>query len=63
MLLKYAILRFHQFPVSIMDEFTSKMLEYLPERAEADISTLISAPMPGMLKSVTAIVGESVKNN
>ncbi|VDI35031.1 propionyl-CoA carboxylase alpha chain [Mytilus galloprovincialis] len=48
------------FPVSVMDEFTSKMLEYLPERAEADISTLISAPMPGMLKSVTAIVGESV---
>ncbi|XP_063428386.1 propionyl-CoA carboxylase alpha chain, mitochondrial-like [Mytilus trossulus] len=48
------------FPVSVMDEFTSKMLEYLPERADADISTLISAPMPGMLKSVTAVVGESV---
>lgn len=48
------------FPVTVMDEFANKMMEHMPEKVEADISTLILAPMPGMLKSVTAEVGKPV---
>lgn len=48
------------FQVSVMDEFASKMMDLMPEKVEADISTLILAPMPGMLKSVSAQVGQAV---
>lgn len=46
-----------------MDEFANKMMEHMPEKVEADISTLILAPMPGMLKSVTAEVGKPVSQS
>lgn len=49
--------------MTVMDEFANKMMEHMPEKVEADISTLILAPMPGMLKSVTAEVGKPVSQS
>ena len=45
-----------------MDEFASKMMDLMPEKEEADISTLVLAPMPGMLKSVSVQVGQAVSH-
>jgi hypothetical protein len=30
-----------RFSVTVMDEFANKMMEHMPEKVEADISTLI----------------------
>ncbi|KAJ8309686.1 hypothetical protein KUTeg_011551 [Tegillarca granosa] len=48
------------FPVSVMDELAGKFMEYMPERVEKDTSTLVLAPMPGMLKSVSVEAGDEV---
>ena len=39
---------------------TAQLLAFMPERVEADTSTIVMAPMPGMLKSVDVEVGQEV---
>ncbi|KAK3596916.1 hypothetical protein CHS0354_031695 [Potamilus streckersoni] len=48
------------FQVSIMDEYAAEMMKLMPEKVAVDTSTMILAPMPGMLKSVSVAVGQSV---
>lgn len=49
-----------QFPVSIMDERVAELDNYMPEKVEVDHSSVVLAPMPGMLKSVAVAEGDSV---
>jgi len=43
-----------------MDERTAMLAEHMPETVEVDHSTVVLAPMPGMLKSITVAEGDSV---
>ena len=38
------------------------MLQYMPEKVEPDLSALVMAPMPGLVKSVGVAVGDMVSN-
>ncbi|WAR27864.1 PCCA-like protein [Mya arenaria] len=48
------------FPVSVLDQRTAMLYDFMPEKVEIDTSTVILAPMPGMLKSVCVTAGDSV---
>nr|KAG5687923.1 hypothetical protein BaRGS_014372 [Batillaria attramentaria] len=48
------------FAVRVLDDFAAEMQRLMPEKKEVDLSTLILAPMPGMLKSVDVEVGQEV---
>ncbi|KAL3846572.1 hypothetical protein ACJMK2_017549 [Sinanodonta woodiana] len=48
------------FQVSIMDEYAAEMKKLMPEKVVMDTSTMVLAPMPGMLKSVSVEAGQSV---
>ena len=39
---------------------TAQLPAFMPETVEADTSTIVMAPMPGMLKSVDVEVGQEV---
>ena len=43
----------------LSDEF-SDMISHMPEKVEPDYSSLILAPMPGLVKSVNVKVGDMV---
>ena len=43
-----------------MDERTADFAKYMPEKVELDVSTVVMAPMPGMLKSVAVEEGQDV---
>ncbi|KAH3809691.1 hypothetical protein DPMN_138067, partial [Dreissena polymorpha] len=55
-------IRYHGtvFPISIMDEQVAQLNDYMPEKVTLDTSTVVLAPMPGVLKSVSVSVGDSV---
>lgn len=38
----------------------AEFLKYMPKKVVADLSTMIVAPMPGMVKSVGVKVGDQV---
>lgn len=38
----------------------AEFLKYMPKKVIADLSTMIVAPMPGMVKSVGVKVGDQV---
>jgi biotin carboxyl carrier protein len=44
----------------VLSDYAVEMNQYMPEFKEVDTSTLILAPMPGMLKSVGVHVGDQV---
>ena len=46
-----------------MGEFATNMMKYMPEKEEVDVLTTVIAPMPGMIKSVAAKVGDTVSIN
>lgn len=48
------------FPISIRDSLTAHLSEFMLETVEADTSSTVVAPMPGMLKSVSVEVGQEV---
>ncbi|XP_076453937.1 propionyl-CoA carboxylase alpha chain, mitochondrial-like [Babylonia areolata] len=48
------------FSLRVMDTFVAQMKQYMPEKKEVDLSSVILAPMPGMLKSVSAVEGSKV---
>ena len=49
-----------QFSVRVLDDYAAQMQKYMPEKKEVDLSRVILAPMPGMLKSVDVQVGDQV---
>ena len=53
----YALLK---FPVMVLDERGYEAMKLMPEKKEVDTSSLILAPMPGVLKSVSVDVGQMV---
>lgn len=46
--------------VNVLDETTADYLKYMKEKPSVDLSRVINAPMPGMIKSVSAKVGDTV---
>ena len=49
-----------QFTLSVLDQRTAPLYDFMPEKVELDTSSVVLAPMPGMLKSVTVTAGDSV---
>lgn len=49
-----------QFEVSVLSDEFAEMLKYMPEKVEPDFSSLVIAPMPGLVKSVSVCVGDMV---
>ena len=43
-----------------MDQVTAELHDLMPQTVEVDLSTVVLAPMPGMLKSVAVSEGDSV---
>lgn len=48
------------FKVKVLSETARKMLAWMPERPKVDVSNVVIAPMPGMIKSVAVKVGQMV---
>ncbi|XP_067668543.1 propionyl-CoA carboxylase alpha chain, mitochondrial-like [Haliotis asinina] len=48
------------FPVTVLDDLASDLTKLMPEKKEVDISSVILAPMPGVLKSVSVQDGDMV---
>lgn len=46
--------------MQIVDKYTAELMKLMPEKVEADVSTMVLAPMPGLLKSVAVKEGEQV---
>ena len=51
-----------QFSLRVLEDFAAQMQKYMPEKKEVDLSSVILAPMPGMLKSVDVQVGDQVNS-
>ena len=45
----------------MLEEFASQMSKLMPVKQEVDMSSLIMAPMPGVLKSVAVKPGDMVR--
>uniref|UniRef100_A0A0K0DJK0 Propionyl-CoA carboxylase alpha chain, mitochondrial n=1 Tax=Angiostrongylus cantonensis TaxID=6313 RepID=A0A0K0DJK0_ANGCA len=48
------------FKVMVLPEHAFEYLKYMKEKPKADLSAVVSAPMPGAIKSVTVKVGDMV---
>lgn len=48
------------FEVQVFEKRMAEMLKYMPKLIVADLSSMITAPMPGMVKSVAVKVGDQV---
>ncbi|XP_059172705.1 propionyl-CoA carboxylase alpha chain, mitochondrial-like isoform X2 [Physella acuta] len=55
-------LRFHGtvYPVTVLDDLAYQLNEHMLEKKVVDTSTLVMAPMPGMLRSVSTAPGDTV---
>jgi len=49
-----------QFEVQILTTKLAEHWKYMIQKPKADLSTMVIAPMPGMVKSVAAKVGDEV---
>lgn len=47
--------------MKIMPAFAQNMLQFMKEKPKLDLSTVVIAPMPGAIKSVSATAGMMVK--
>jgi len=50
-----------QFDVQILTSKLAEHWKYMIQKPKADLSTMVIAPMPGMVKSVSAQVGDQVR--
>uniref|UniRef100_A0A914SJT6 propionyl-CoA carboxylase n=1 Tax=Parascaris equorum TaxID=6256 RepID=A0A914SJT6_PAREQ len=48
------------FKMKVMPALANNMLKFMKEKPKLDLSTVVIAPMPGAIKSVTAKVGMMV---
>ncbi|CAL1546450.1 unnamed protein product [Lymnaea stagnalis] len=55
-------LRFHGtvYPVKVLDDLAFELSQYMLEKKVVDTSTLVMAPMPGMLRGVNVAAGDMV---
>lgn len=51
---------YFQYELRVLEEFASQMSKLMPVKQEVDMSSLIMAPMPGVLKSVAVKPGDMV---
>lgn len=49
-----------QYEVRVLEQFAREMSKLMPVKQEVDMSSLILAPMPGVLKSVAVKPGDMV---
>ncbi|XP_014663664.1 PREDICTED: propionyl-CoA carboxylase alpha chain, mitochondrial-like isoform X2 [Priapulus caudatus] len=49
-----------QFVVKVLDDKTADYLRYMKETPTVDTTRVINAPMPGLIKSISAKVGDTV---
>ena len=52
---------YFQYELRVLEEFASQMSKLMPIKQEVDMSSLIMAPMPGVLKSVAVKPGDMVR--
>lgn len=52
---------YFQYELRVLEEFASQMSKLMPVKQEVDMSSLIMAPMPGVLKSVAVKPGDMVR--
>ncbi|GAB1603492.1 propionyl-CoA carboxylase alpha chain, mitochondrial-like [Argonauta hians] len=48
------------FNVTVLDELSAAMMQYMPVKQEVDRSSMLLAPMPGILKSIAVAAGDMV---
>ena len=46
--------------MEVMDEFAADLKKYMPVKPEIDQSSMLLAPMPGILKSISVTDGDMV---
>ncbi len=49
------------FCMKVMPEIAAGYLQYMKAKPKKDLSTMVLSPMPGSIKSVTASVGQMVR--
>lgn len=49
-----------QFDVRVLEKRMADVLKHMPKKVVADTSTMVIAPMPGMVKSIAVKVGDQV---
>ncbi|CAI9727821.1 propionyl-CoA carboxylase alpha chain, mitochondrial-like [Octopus vulgaris] len=48
------------FKINILDELAADLMKYMPVKQEVDRSSMLVAPMPGILKSIAVAAGDVV---
>ena len=49
-----------QFEVTVLEKRMAEYMHYMPEKVAQDTSTMVIAPMPGIVKSIAVEVGQPV---
>ncbi|ELU17501.1 hypothetical protein CAPTEDRAFT_228368 [Capitella teleta] len=49
-----------KFEIQVLEARMAEFLKYMPEKQEMDVSAMVIAPMPGVVKSVAVSVGDMV---
>lgn len=52
-----------QLDVTVLTQEAARFLEKMPEKLKADLSKIVDAPMPGLVKTVAVKVGDMVGEN
>ena len=50
-----------QYDISMLDERMADKLHHMPEKVVTDVSAMVIAPMPGLVKSVAVSPGDMVR--
>lgn len=56
----YGISVVFQFEIQVLEKKMADVWDYMPKKKVADTSTMVIAPMPGMVKSIAVKVGDQV---
>lgn len=48
------------YKLNVLTKEAAELLKLMPEKPKVDVSKLIKSPMPGLVKSVSCKVGDSV---
>lgn len=48
------------FHINVLDELAADLMKYMPVKQEVDRSSMLVAPMPGILKSIAVAAGDMV---
>ena len=50
-----------QFNVHVMNDLAYQLNQFMPEKKQIDVTSVVMAPMPGVLKSVNVAAGDDVR--